>query len=85
VFAKLADKVTVRLQADIKSVAAQPNGSLIVDDGEQKEFDFVIMACSADAAVRLQKAGGLLPTLAEKLLARIGYVDDDDHSFTEGM
>eukprot|EP00047_Mylnosiga_fluctuans_P012730 m.27573 g.27573 ORF g.27573 m.27573 type:complete len:486 (+) comp4436_c0_seq1:168-1625(+) len=82
VFKAMTEGITVRTGVNIEKVLFNPNGTIVVKtESGETEFDRIIFACSADAALSMMDSPSALEKFA---LGKIGYSDDDDTSFIDG-
>ncbi|KAL6042701.1 putative NAD-binding protein [Balamuthia mandrillaris] len=98
VFAELTRSVRVHPAVQVQGLRSTPAGELSLffryidsneGDATTATFDHVVMACPADVALRLQPSEGDSSSSASwmhsLLLNNVGYADDDDNSFMEGI
>eukprot|EP00164_Ancoracysta_twista_P003267 GFYU01004360.1.p1 GENE.GFYU01004360.1~~GFYU01004360.1.p1 ORF type:complete len:532 (-),score=136.44 GFYU01004360.1:38-1633(-) len=84
VFDRMTADIKVHTSTPVTKVQRHSNGTVFVatENGDVTQFDRVVLACSADIALSMLSE----PSWLERtLLSCVGYTDDDDNTFVEGV
>jgi len=84
VFQKMTKNIMVNLEDPVISVQRIRDKEIIITTkkGRKEKYNYVIFACSADSIIKCLQSPSILEYI---LLYWVGYADDHDKSFMEGI